>query len=863
MVNETTAVADRDVESYRLPGTVTPERYDIKLIPDLEKFTFAGEESIEVAVHQPVTEVILNAAELDIRKVAFLSANGKQLEGAIALDAERERATFTFPEPLEPGRGSLSITFTGVLNDKLHGFYRSTYKDDRGEQKVIATTQFEATDARRAFPCWDEPDRKAVFKVRLVVDQHLTAISNAAVVSETPVAGTTKKEVVFADTIKMSTYLVAFIVGEFEGSEPIEVDGSPIRIWSVQGKKHLSKFARRSAQASTGFFSKYYGIPYPGDKMDLIAIPDFASGAMENLGAITFRENALLVDESAASHAELERIADVVAHEIAHMWFGDLVTMKWWNGLWLNEAFATFMEMLAVDAWKPEWKRWETFGVSRAAAFAVDGLRSTRPIEFPVRHPDEASAMFDVLTYEKGASVLRMLEQYLGGEAFRQGICHYLKKHEYANAETTDLWDALEESSKQPVRQLMDSWIFQGGYPLMSAELASTKSITLCQQRFFYLAEGEPIEQTFHIPVMLRAKTKAGLVSKKLLLNKATASVDFDSDLEWLVVNEGGHGFYRVRYSPELLGKLKANLGDCLAPVERFNLLSDTWAAVVAGLSPLSEYVSLVQLFRQETDKNVWALIIGSLNYLNRAIPDDLRPGFEAFVRNLVGPAHKRLGWQPAAGEDELTRQLRGMLAGAMGTLGNDPDTQKEAADFYRQHKTDEKSVDPNVVPAVVSILAHSGGEDLYNEFTKEYKAARTPQEEQRYLFSLAGFRKQNLLSQTLERSISGEVRTQNAPYLVQSVLNNVAGRELAWQFFKSKWDTMVQLFPENSIPRMCEGVTCLVAPELEDEVRQFFDTHKVKQGGKTIDQHLERLRVAVLFQKRELANFASQLSWT
>ncbi|HEY9870014.1 MAG TPA: M1 family metallopeptidase, partial [Candidatus Obscuribacterales bacterium] len=784
MVNETTAVADRDVESYRLPGTVTPERYDIKLIPDLEKFTFAGEEAIEVAVHQPVTEITLNAAELDISKVAFRTANGRHLEATIALDVERERATFTFPEPLEPGKGSLAIAFAGVLNDKLHGFYRSTYKDDRGEQKVIATTQFEATDARRAFPCWDEPDRKAVFKVRLVVDQHLTAISNAAVVSETPLAGTTKKEVVFADTIKMSTYLVAFIVGEFEGSEPIEVDGSPIRIWSVKGKQHLSKFARQSAKASTAFFSKYYGIPYPGDKMDLIAIPDFASGAMENLGAITFRENALLVDEGAASHAELERIADVVAHEIAHMWFGDLVTMKWWNGLWLNEAFATFMEMLAVDAWKPEWKRWETFGVSRAAAFAVDGLRSTRPIEFPVRHPDEASAMFDVLTYEKGASVLRMLEQYLGGEVFRDGICHYLTKHQYANAETTDLWDALEESSRQPVRQLMDSWIFQGGYPLVTVEVKGAKSVTLFQQRFLYLAEGEPIDTTFHIPVMLRAKTKAGVVSRKLLMDRATTTVDFDSDLEWLVVNEGGHGFYRVRYSPELLDRLKANLGAALAPMERFNLLGDTWASVVAGLSPLSEYVSLVGLFGQETDKNVWALIIGSLNYLNRAIPGSVRAGFEAFVRKLVGPAHRRLGWHPADGEDELTRQLRGMLAGAMGTLGNDPDTQKQAAELYRQYKGDETSIDPNVVPALVNILAHAGGEDVYDEFTKEYKAARTPQEEQRYLFSLAGFRQENLIKRTLERSISGEVRTQNAPYLVQSVLNNVAGRELAWQFF-------------------------------------------------------------------------------
>jgi len=862
MVNETTAVAERGVESYRLPRTASPERYEIKLIPNLEQFTFEGEETIHLVVHESTAKIVLNAAELSVQHVSFTPASGKELTGEVSLDEQQERATFTFSEALAPGKGKLRIKFTGTLNDKLHGFYRSTYKNDKGEQRTLASTQFEATDARRAFPCWDEPEYKAVFSVHLIIDKNLTAISNAAVVSQTPVPDSNKKDVAFADTIKMSTYLVAFIVGEFEGTEPIKVDAAPIAIWSVPGKKHLSKFAEDSASASTSFFNKYYEIPYPGDKMDLIAIPDFASGAMENLGAITFRENALLVDEKAASHAERERIADVVAHEIAHMWFGDLVTMKWWNGLWLNEAFATFMEMLAVDAWKPEWKRWETFGVSRAAAFAVDGLRSTRPIEFPVRHPDEASAMFDVLTYEKGASVLRMLEQYLGAEEFRKGICLYLNKHKYGNAETTDLWDALEQSSGQPVRQLMDSWIFQGGYPLVSVETdSSRKRVTLSQQRFLYLTEGEPIEQLFHVPIMLRAKTDKGVVTRKLLLTEQKTTVDLGGPLEWIVVNDGGHGFYRVRYAPDLLKGLMSDLRTNVAPIERFNLLSDTWAAVVAGLSPLSDYLSLVTLFREETDKNVWALLIGSLNYLNRAIPADARPKLEAFVRDLAGPAAKRLGWQPAPAEDELTKQLRGMIVGVLGTLGNNPEIQKQAADLYRKFKADEKSVDPNVVPALVSILAHTGGEELYNEFTDEFKAAKTPQEEQRYLFSLAGFRQNELLQKTLEKTTSGEVRTQNAPYLVQSVLNNVSGRELAWNYLKSNWEKMNQLFPENSIPRMCEGVTSLVGPQLEEEVKQFFAINKVKQGGKTIDQHLERLRVAVLFQKRESENFGRLLS--
>ena len=455
---------------YRLPTTVTPERYEIRLTPDLSAARFDGEEKITVQVHEAVRQIRVNAAELEFKAVSVDGPAGKVLVGDVSLDSENEQAAFDFPETLTPGRWQLRISFSGILNDKLHGFYRSTYKDNNGQEKPLASTQFESTDARRAFPCWDEPAFKAVFQPTLIIDQGLTAISNTRVIRETPLHETGKKEVEFVDSIKMSTYLVAFIVGEFEGTDPVLVGAAPLRVWAVPGKKHLTKYAEQIGSFSLSHFCDYYGIPYPGDKLDLVAIPDFASGAMENLGAITFRETALLVDSEKATRGELERVADVVSHENAHMWFGDLVTMKWWNGLWLNEAFATFMEMLAVDAWKPEWRRWDSFTVSRAAAMQIDGLKSTRPIEFPVEKPEEAAGMFDVLTYEKGASVLRMLEQYLGAEAFRDGIRLYLRRHQYANAETTDLWDAIEDSTHQPVRALMDTWIFQAGYPVIQVE---------------------------------------------------------------------------------------------------------------------------------------------------------------------------------------------------------------------------------------------------------------------------------------------------------------------------------------------------------------------------------------------------------
>jgi puromycin-sensitive aminopeptidase len=396
LADENGAPEGSDANPHRLPRNVVPRRYDLTLEPDLAAATFSGSETIAVEVAEPTAEVVLNAVEIEIDE-ATVDADGGPMVAAVALDDGAERATLTFDRPLPAGEATLHLRFRGVLNDKLVGFYRSTFTDHDGAEQVLATTQMEATDARRAFPCWDEPDAKAVFGVTLVVPDDLLAISNAGEIGREPL-GDGKVAVRFADTMPMSTYLVAFVVGPIAATAPVNVDGKPLRVVCPPGKEHLADFALEVGAFALRYFTDWFGMVYPGDKLDLVAIPDFAFGAMENLGCVTFRERYLLVDPATATQSELQAVVDVIAHELAHMWFGDLVTMKWWNGIWLNEAFATFMEMTCTDAFRPEWQRWVDFGLSRSAAFDTDALGATRPIEYPVVSPADADGMFDVLT---------------------------------------------------------------------------------------------------------------------------------------------------------------------------------------------------------------------------------------------------------------------------------------------------------------------------------------------------------------------------------------------------------------------------------------------------------------------------------
>jgi puromycin-sensitive aminopeptidase len=489
----------------------------------------------------------------------------------------------------------------------------------------------------------------------------------------------------------------------------------------------------------------------------------------------------------------------------------------------------------------------------------VDGLQNTRPIEFEVRHPRDCEAMFDLLTYEKGASVLRMLEQHLSGEVFRDGVRLYLERHRFANAETTDLWKALGDAAHLPIPEVMNGWIFRPGYPLVIAS-PEGGGIKLSQRRFTYLpTEGAETERWL-IPVRVRASVKRGFVDKPVLLGGEDLSVTLPAPPDWVVVNAGGHGFYRVQYAPPLLKKMAGALKK-LAPIERFNLISDCFALAQAGAMPAPDYLDLTARFLEETDRNVWTALIGSLAYVNRAVRDEERGDLEMLVRHRVGAAVERLGWEPQPGEDELERQLRGDLLRALGTLGNDPETQERARSLYARYREDESAVDADVLPALIAIVAAAGGDAEYAEFLQRFKSARTPQEEQRYLYALAGFRQPELIRRTLEKTTNGEVRSQDAPFLMRALLVSVHSRGLAWDYVKDTWETMARQYPGSAYRRMYEGVTALVSPEWERDVREFFPARKIVLGGKTLEQYLEQLQIAVRFQEREGTALAAHLA--
>ncbi len=852
-----------ETNKHRLPTTVLPEAYELTFEPHFETKSFTGRVVVEAMVQEETSTIALNGEDLQVSHSA-VTIGSETAECEVEIDSDNERIVLHVPQTLQPGPVSIDLAFSGAFNESLVGPYLSTFDDDTGETRVLATTQFQATHARKCFPCWDEPDLKATFAVTIIAPEGMDAVSNGAEVGRVDQGG--KHHISFAPTIAMSTYLVAFVIGPIEKTEPVDVDGVPLRIVHVPGKGGLTDFGLDAGAFALRYFTDYFGLPYAGQKLDLIAIPDFAFGAMENLGCVTFRETLLLVDPDRATQPELQRAADVINHELAHMWFGDLVTMKWWNGLWLNEAFATFMEMRCTDAYRPEWDRWTDFGLSRSAAFTTDSLASTRPIEYEVISPVEAEGMFDILTYEKGAAVVRMLEQYLGEDRFREGIRRYMRTHQFDNADTPDLWAAIEAETGEPVADIMHSWIYQGGYPQVHVETAADGTTTVYQQPV-QLDGADPVpDQEWLVPVEYRwiddsatvasaeeAGERPGSPSKRVLLAAEPTRLEAPPiATSAAVVNANSSGFYRVRYGDAARENLTDLAATHLTPVERYSLVDDSWASVLTAQTSTVSFLTLLEAMTGESNRSVWQRIIAGFTSLRRLVDGEAQERLEEIVHDAVAPNLAGLGLESRPEDTDQERQLRADLFRALGTLANDADIQEVAKQISAEGLRDPELVDTSLLAAATDVVAASGDDADFDDFLAASKASTTPQGELRYLGALMDFPAIEQQSRVWEMITDGTVRTQNGPLLLRrGLLNPQCGRQ-TWSFIAENLSDLNDLFASSLIVRMVEGVTVHNLPADQEAVSSFFASHKVPSGEQTLHQILERQRVNVSLRARE-----------
>jgi len=857
------AISKTKKKSVRLSKDIVPERYSIKLKPDLEKFTFEGEEMITVWVTKPTKTVTLHSKELDIELAEMILGDKKIFAEKISYDEKAETATFHFATPLRHGV-KLRLVFRGILNDKLRGFYRSQY-EVAGEKRHMATTQFESTDARRAFPCFDEPAHKAIFDVTLLVPTHTVAISNTLPISEVE-REDGLREVIFSPTPKMSTYLLAFIVGEFEHIETRIKEGTLVRVFVTPGKKHQAEFALECAAKTLSFYDKYFDIPYPLPVLDLIAIPDFSAGAMENWGAITYRERALLIDPKHSSTASKQYVALVIAHEIAHQWFGNLVTMEWWTHLWLNEGFASYIEYLAVDKLFPKWNVWTQFAyMDLNRALSLDALKHTHPIEVTVHHPDEIAEIFDEVSYSKGASVIRMLAEYLGERDFRDGLRLYLKKHSYANASTIHLWQAFEKVSGKPVEKIMKNWTRKSGYPVISAALKNGK-LEVAQKRFFSNPQSakEARDKTlWAVPISVvdsLGKTKKFLLDRKKMKWPRPAR----RGAAWFKINSGESGFFRTAYSPQLLERLKEPLRKKkLGALDRLGLIRDAFALAKGGVLQTTEALSLAMECRGEDSYTVWVeLSFHVRNIFYLLVDTSTLENYKCFARSIFDGAVKKIGWKPNSGEGHEKVLLRSLLISNAGHYGYKETiaiAQKLMADFLYRNKP----VPADIRGAVYGIVAEHGGKREFREIMKRYKKENLHEEQNQLGHALAGFRDKKLLEKTLEFALSENVRSQDTLSIVASVWSNPTGRDLAWRFIKNNWPIFLERYGSGgyALSRLVKAGSVFNTREAYNDFKKFFRSHPAPGAYRAIEQVLEKIDGNIRWLARDSKKIGNWLS--
>eukprot|EP01116_Phalansterium_solitarium_P014381 TRINITY_DN3200_c0_g1_i1.p1 TRINITY_DN3200_c0_g1~~TRINITY_DN3200_c0_g1_i1.p1 ORF type:complete len:914 (+),score=361.44 TRINITY_DN3200_c0_g1_i1:169-2742(+) len=850
-------------ERVLLPTDVKPRHYKVHLTPDLVAFTFKGEVEADVDVKRSTSTIVVHSVDQTIKSVEFVAGATTIAAKEITLQAADETATFAFGDALPVGAGKLRVAFDGNLNDKMVGFYRSFYTVD-GQKRPMATTQFEATDARRAFPCWDEPAVKATFEIVLSIPSNLNALSNMPVVSESVSDGV--KTLQFGVSPIMSTYLVAFVVGEFDYVEGTTKEGVVVRVYTPPGKKELGTFALNVGVKTLSYFTEYFGVPYPLPKLDMIAVADFAAGAMENWGLVTYRETALLVDAANSGVASKQRVAYVVGHELAHQWFGNLVTMEWWKELWLNEGFATFVGNQAVDHLFPEWDRWTDF-VSDVfnKALQLDALANSHPIEVDVKSSAEINEIFDAISYNKGASVIRMISEKVGEANFRKGLNIYLHRHKYSNAVTEDLWQALSEASGFPVKEFMDAYTKSTGYALVKIESTGAgNEFAVEQTRFFADGKTEPSQAPWWISLPLRTADSDKVTYHDLKTQKATLQLP-NADAAWLKANAGQAGFFRVLYDGRLSDKLRAAVESLALPtVDRLGLQNDAFALAKAGHLPTSQALALARAYVNETSYLVWSDLIQSIGEVDLVWSNEPNyPQFQAYLRSLLKPVATRLGWDAKPAESDLDKLLRTAVLNELASQG-DPEVIAEGKRRFAASLGDASSLPADIRLLVYKIAVMSGGAAEFDAILNVYRTAELHEDRVRALRALGYASSEELLIRNFEFAISSEVRSSDLFYGFVSNSRTVQGRELAWKFLQSHWDRINEILAEGQFlfARLISFTTKFFASEQKAaEIEKFFADHPLPQAERTIRQSIEEVRANARWLERNRDDVAAFLS--
>jgi puromycin-sensitive aminopeptidase len=831
--------------NFRLPRHVRPTAYDAMISVDLAAARFAGTLRIDLALEEPASEIVLHAVGLDVARARVRAGSAELEPVALTASPASETVVLAFGAPVPRGAASLEVGWTGKLTDGLRGLYPA------GDG--IAATQFEAADARRVFPCFDEPGFKAPWRLAVEAPAGVAVLSNAVPSSEEDLGA--RQRVRFAETPPLPTYLVALVLGKLAAHPPVSVRGVPVRTFAQPAKLPLTGFGQDVAVEVLPRLEDYFGVPYAFGKLDQVGLPEFEAGAMENAGLVTYREVALLLDPATASLAQKKRVAEVVTHELAHMWFGNWVTMSWWDDLWLNEAFATWMAFKIVDRWNPAWRVWLEFDQGKAAAMHLDALRSTHPVHAEIHNVAEAGEAFDLITYEKGGAVLRMIEGYLGEERFRDGIRAYMRRHGKGNAVADDLWRALGEASREPVLELANAWIGAPGFPVVDVAWAG-RTLRLSQRRFFSDPDAGADGSVWPVPLVLRVGAGGRTSEQRVLLREREAEIALavEGEPEFVVANAGAKGFYRVRHDAGGLAALLRALPR-LETSERIALLSDEWALVRAGAREVSSFLDLCAGFSGEEDHAVLDELVGRLALMeHRLVADADRPALAAFVASLLAPQLAATGWDAARTEPDVQRLRRAAAVRALGLVAREPATIGEArARLDRWISGDRGALEPNLHDPAVTLAARGGDEARFDRFRALFHAETDPTFRRRWLLALATFEAPGLAARAIDLAFGDEVPLQDTASFAATLLGNRTAREPFWARLRSGWDAYhgrLRAAP-MLLRRVVEAMGALVERRHLQEVEAFLSAHPLDEARQATAQTLERMRQDVALRER------------